>query len=114
MIIRHLYIERKMAPFNIYLDHANTRMLERSVISYGNAINEMITANIFPGDMLLKNVGVTRHGRVVVYGYDEICHMTEIIIRAVPKTNSAEEMSAEPQFHIGKTISSRNSLSILL
>ncbi|NKB77843.1 MAG: bifunctional isocitrate dehydrogenase kinase/phosphatase [Gammaproteobacteria bacterium] len=101
VIIRHLYIERKMVPFNIYLDHSDEDMLEKSVISYGNAIKEMITANIFPGDMLLKNFGVTRQGRVIFYDYDEICHMTEIKIRAIPKARSAEEeMSPEPWFHI--------------
>ena len=103
VIIRHLYIERKMVPFNLYLDHADEEMLENSVISYGNAIKEMIAANIFPGDMLLKNFGVTRHGRVIFYDYDEICHMTEIKIRAVPKARcEEEELSAEPWYHIGE------------
>lgn len=103
VIIRHLYIERKMVPFNIYLDHADDEMLRGSVISYGNAIKEMIAANIFPGDMLLKNFGVTRHGRVIFYDYDEICHMTEVKIRAIPQARSAEEeMSSEPWFHVGE------------
>ncbi len=102
VIIRHLYIERRMIPFNIYLDNADDDMIERGVRSYGFAIKEMIAANIFPGDMLLKNFGVTRHGRVIFYDYDEICHMTEIKIRAVPKaTSEEEELSAEPWFHIG-------------
>jgi len=92
-----------MVPFNIYLDHAGEEMLESGVISYGNAIKEMIAANIFPGDMLLKNFGVTRHGRVVFYDYDEICHMTDIKIRAVPQARSEEEaLSPEPWFHIGE------------
>ena len=102
LIIRHLYIERRMVPFNIYLDHANEELLEKSVISYGNAVREMIAANIFPGDMLLKNFGVTRHGRVVFYDYDEICHMDEIRIRAIPKAQTEEqELSSEPWFHVG-------------
>ena len=103
VVIRHLYIERRMVPFNIYLDYADDKMLERGVKSYGNAIKEMIAANIFPGDMLLKNFGVTRHGRVVFYDYDEICHMTEVKIRKVPKARSQEEeLSPEPWFHIGE------------
>ncbi len=103
LIIRHLYIERRMVPFNIYLDHANEELLEASVISFGNAIREMIAANIFPGDMLLKNFGVTRHGRVVFYDYDEICHMNEIRIRAIPKAQTEEqELSSEPWFHVGE------------
>ena len=102
VIIRHLYLERRMVPFNIYLDHADDELLERSIISYGNAVKEMIAANIFPGDMLLKNFGVTRHGRVVFYDYDEICHMTEIKIRAIPKApGDHEELADEPWFHIG-------------
>ncbi len=101
VIIRHLYIERRMIPFNIYLEYADDDALERGVISYGNAIKEMIAANIFPGDMLLKNFGVTRHGRIVFYDYDEICHMTDINIRAIPKARSEiEELSAEPWYHI--------------
>ena len=103
VIIRHLYIERRMVPFNIYLDHADEALLDASVISYGNAVKEMIAANIFPGDMLLKNFGVTRHGRVVFYDYDEICLMNEIRIRKIPKAQSVEEeLSSEPWFHIGE------------
>ena len=103
VIIRHLYIERRMVPFNIYLDNADDEMLESGVRSYGNAIKEMIAANIFPGDMLLKNFGVTRHGRVIFYDYDEICHMKDIKIRRVPKARSEEEeLSPDPWFHIGE------------
>ncbi len=103
LIIRHLYIERRMVPFNIYLDHASNALLEASVIDYGNAIKEMIAANIFPGDMLLKNFGVTRHGRVVFYDYDEICHLNEIRVRKIPKARSPEEeLSSEPWFHVGE------------
>ncbi len=103
VIIRHLYIERRMVPFNIFVEHADEDLLERSVISYGNAIKEMIAANIFPGDMLLKNFGVTRHNRVVFYDYDEICPMNEIKIRSVPRAgNHQEEMAGEPWFHVGE------------
>lgn len=103
VIIRHLYIERRMLPFNIFLDHADEEMLERGVISYGNAIKEMIAANIFPGDMLLKNFGVTRQNRVVFYDYDEICQLNEIRIRALPEaSNAEEEMADEPWFHVGE------------
>jgi isocitrate dehydrogenase kinase/phosphatase len=103
VIIRHLYIERRMIPFNIYLDNADEEMLERGVRSYGNAIKDMIAANIFPGDMLLKNFGVTRHGRVIFYDYDEINHITEIRFRSIPKPRFEEEvMSAEPWYHVGE------------
>ena len=103
VIIRHLYIERSMVPLNIYLEHAGREMLERAVISYGNAIKEMIAANIFPGDMLLKNFGVTRYNRVVFYDYDEIRLLSDIRIREVPPARSPEEeMSSEPWYHAGE------------
>ncbi len=103
VVIQHLYIERRMVPLNIYLDHADELQLEASVISYGNAIKEMVAANIFPGDMLLKNFGVTRHGRVVFYDYDEISHMDEIRIRAIPEAQTLEqELAIEPWYHVGK------------
>ena len=92
-----------MVPFNIYLETADKDRLSIVVRSYGNAIKEMIAANIFPGDMLLKNFGVTRHGRVIFYDYDEICHMTEIKIRSMPKARfEEEEMSSELWFHVGE------------
>ncbi len=101
VIIQHLYIERRMVPYNIYLEHTDHRLLDASVVSYGNAIKEMIAANIFPGDMLLKNFGVTRHGRVVFYDYDEICHMDEIRIRSIPPAQTPEqELSPEPWYHV--------------
>ena len=103
VIIRHLYIERRMVPFNIFLNHADEQMLERGVTSYGNAIKEMIAADIFPGDMLLKNFGVTRQGRVVFYDYDEICHMDEIKIRDMPPPRSEEEeMSDEVWYAVSE------------
>ncbi len=103
IIIRHLYIERRMVPLNIYLDNADDEMIDRGVKSYGNAIKEMIAANIFPGDMLFKNFGVTRHGRVIFYDYDEICHMTEIKIRAIPKARCEQEaLWPDPWFHVGE------------
>jgi len=101
VIIRHLYIERRMLPFNIFIDHADDEMLARGVTSYGNAIKEMLAANIFPGDMLLKNFGVTRHNRVVFYDYDEIRHLDEVRIRAMPTPRSVEEeFASEPWFHV--------------
>ena len=113
VIIRHLYIERRMVPLNIYLDTEDSEMLENGVKSYGDAIKEMVAAYIFPGDMLLKNFGVTRHNRVIFYDYDEICHITEINIRPVPKARSEEEeFSSESGFMWQKMISSPNNSRI--
>jgi isocitrate dehydrogenase kinase/phosphatase len=84
LIIKHLYIERRMEPLNIHLDRmerTNARRLEHAVKEYGSAIRELAQANIFPGDMLWKNFGVTRYNRVVFYDYDEIEYMTDCNFR---------------------------------
>ena len=101
IIIRHVYIERRMIPLNIFLETAKGAMREKVVMSYGYAIKEMIAANIFPGDMLLKNFGVTRFSRVIFYDYDEIRPLTEIRIRAIPQARfEEEELSSEVWFHV--------------
>ena len=102
LVIRHLYIERRMIPLNIYLQEANPRQMEHAVIEYGNAIKDLVRANIFPGDMLWKNFGVTRHGKVVFYDYDEIEYLTDCNFRRVPAPrNEEEEMSGEVWYTVG-------------
>lgn len=101
IVIRHLYIERRMIPLNIYLEQADERQLHDAIEEYGNAIKQLAAANIFPGDMLFKNFGVTRHGRVVFYDYDEICYMTEVNFRDIPPPRYPEdEMASEPWYSI--------------
>ena len=103
VIIRHVYIERRMTPLNIYLQHATDAELEHAVAEYGNAIKELAAANIFPGDMLYKNFGVTRARRVVFYDYDEIEYMTDCNFRRIPPPrNEEDEMSGEPWYSVGK------------
>ena len=118
VIIKHVYIERRMIPLNIYLqeafdlgrgegvsDGAATRaraQIERGVIEYGNAIKDLVAANIFPGDMLWKNFGITRHGKVVFYDYDEIEYITDCNFRRVPAPrNEEDEMSGEVWYNVG-------------
>jgi isocitrate dehydrogenase kinase/phosphatase len=111
VIIKHVYIERRMIPLNIYLQEsfdagaANVRareQMERAVIEYGNAIKDLVAANIFPGDMLWKNFGVTRHGKVVFYDYDEIEYITDCNFRRVPAPrNEEDEMSGEVWYSVG-------------
>jgi len=102
LVIRHLYIERRMIPLNIYLQEATPKQMEGAVIEYGNAIKDLVRANIFPGDMLWKNFGVTRHGKVVFYDYDEIEYLTDCIFRKVPEPrNEEEEMSGEIWYRVG-------------
>ncbi len=102
LVIRHVYIERRMIPLNIYLQDATPEQIEPVVIEYGNAIKDLVRANIFPGDMLWKNFGVTRHGKVVFYDYDEIEYLTECTFRKVPTArNEEEEMSGEVWYSVG-------------
>jgi isocitrate dehydrogenase kinase/phosphatase len=107
IIIRHLYIERRMVPLNIFLTRAaesgNDDLIEHGVREYGNAIKDLVAANIFPGDMLYKNFGVTRHGRVVFYDYDEIEYITDCNFRDIPQArNEEDELAAEPWYPVGK------------
>jgi isocitrate dehydrogenase kinase/phosphatase len=107
LIIKHLYIERRMEPLNIHLDRMertnNIEGLEHAIREYGSAIREMAQANIFPGDMLWKNFGVTRYGRVVFYDYDEIEYMTDCNFRKIPPAPDFEtEMSGEVWYAVAK------------
>ena len=100
--IRHVYTERLMTPLNLFIETASPAELDEALDEYGNAIKQLAAANIFPGDMLLKNFGITRHGRVVFYDYDEISYLTDINFRAIPEaTTPEEEMSAEPWYSVG-------------
>ncbi|MBY5948679.1 bifunctional isocitrate dehydrogenase kinase/phosphatase [Photobacterium rosenbergii] len=102
ILIKHLYIERRMIPFNLYIEQANDADLRHAVDEYGKAIKQLAAANIFPGDMLFKNFGVTRHKRVVFYDYDEISYMTEMNFRQIPPPRYPEdEMAAEPWYSVG-------------
>lgn len=108
LVIKHLYIERRMEPLNIYLEKAErehrTNDIDHVVREYGNAIRELAIANIFPGDMLWKNFGVTRYGRVVFYDYDEIEFMTDCNFRKIPPAPYPEmEMSGEVWYSVART-----------
>ncbi|SIT12355.1 bifunctional isocitrate dehydrogenase kinase/phosphatase [Neptunomonas antarctica] len=103
--IKHLWIERRMTPLNIYLDEALSRSDGAAVFhalnEYGKAIKQLAAANIFAGDMLFKNFGVTRHARVVFYDYDEIMYLTDCNFRKIPAAMYPEqEMSAEPWYSV--------------
>jgi len=102
LVIKHVYIERRMIPLNIYLQEATPEQMAHAVVEYGNAIKDLVAANIFPGDMLWKNFGVTRHGKVVFYDYDEIEYLTDCNFRRVPQPrNEEEEMSGEVWYTVG-------------
>ena len=101
LIIRHLYTERHMTPLNLFIESCSEGELRSALDEYGNAISQLAAANIFPGDMLLKNFGITRHGRVVFYDYDEISYLTEMNFREIPEPQTPEqEMASEPWYSV--------------
>ncbi len=92
VIIKHVYIERRMTPLNLYLQNeANPINKGRVILDYGFCVKELAAANIFPGDLLLKNFGVTRHGRVIFYDYDEIAKVTDCRFRRIPEFNDEDD-----------------------
>jgi isocitrate dehydrogenase kinase/phosphatase len=102
IVLRHLYIERRMIPLNLYLEHATESETDHAVKEYGDAIKQLVAANIFPGDMLYKNFGMTRQHRVVFYDYDEIQYLTECNFRRIPPPRTPEdEMASEPWYTVG-------------
>jgi isocitrate dehydrogenase kinase/phosphatase len=102
LIVEHCYIERRLRPLNMYLREADPAAGEAAIIDYGNALRDLAASNVFPGDLLLKNFGVTNHGQVIFYDYDELCLLTECVFRDLPQPrNEEEEISGEPWFHYG-------------
>jgi isocitrate dehydrogenase kinase/phosphatase len=96
-----------MVPLNLFLGRADENgkdgLIEHGIVEYGNAIKDLVAANIFPGDMLYKNFGVTRHGRVVFYDYDEIEYLTDCNFRTIPQArNEEDELAAEPWYPVGR------------
>ena len=103
LVIKHVYTERRMTPLNLYLDAATPEQIDHAVQEYGNAIRQLACANIFPGDMLWKNFGVTSYNRVVFYDYDEIEFMTDCNFRAIPEAPYPDmELSSEPWYSVAR------------
>lgn len=103
VIIRNVYLERKMVPLDIYIKNSEDRRSVDAIKDYGNAIKELAEANIFPGDLLIKNFGVTSEGRVIFYDYDEIVKVTDCNFRTFPEYDDDDDMdyySAEPSYHV--------------
>mgnify|MGYP000969080468 CR=1 FL=1 len=102
LIIGHCYMERRMKPLDVYLRESPPDAARRAIRDYGQAIRDLALSNVFPGDLLLKNFGVSRHGRVVFYDYDELCLVTECTFRDLPEPRDDEdEMRAEPWYFVG-------------
>jgi len=98
VILHHVYVERLMTPLNLYLLSCNDTDRRFVLEDFGEAIKQLASANIFPGDMLPKNFGVTRHGRVVFYDYDEICYLTDVNFRALPESDPENVMGSSDAF----------------
>jgi isocitrate dehydrogenase kinase/phosphatase len=103
LVVEHCYVERRMTPLNIYLETATPEQVDAVVREYGDAIRELAIANVFPGDMLWRNFGVTRYGRVVFYDYDEIEYLTDCTFRRIPPPPNPEaELSGEVWYPVGR------------
>jgi isocitrate dehydrogenase kinase/phosphatase len=103
VVIRHLYTERRLRPLDVYLREADPDAARDAVIDYGQVLRDLAATNVFPGDMLLKNFGVSRHGRLIFYDYDELCPLTDCRFRSLPPPrDDDEERSLEPWFYVGE------------
>jgi isocitrate dehydrogenase kinase/phosphatase len=103
VIVRHVYTERRLVPLNLFLRDAEPEAAREAVVEYGTAIKDLAAADIFTGDMLLKNFGITRNGRVICYDYDELCLLSDCRFRRIPPpTTMEEEFAAEPWFFVGE------------
>lgn len=103
VILHHVYVERRMVPLDVFLQRADAEAAKAAVIDYGRAIKDLARINIFPGDMLIKNFGVTQLGRVVFYDYDELCPLTDCNFRWLPQARAYEdELSSEPWFMVAE------------
>jgi isocitrate dehydrogenase kinase/phosphatase len=102
LIVGHCYIERRLRPLDLYLRDADSAAAERALLDYGDALRELAHIDVFPGDLLLKNFGVTSQGKVVFYDYDEVASLRECNFRELPvATCEEDEFSAEPWFFVG-------------
>jgi len=103
VVVRHCYTERQVTPLNLFLDGADPAAARHAILDYGDAVKDLAAADIFAGDLLLKNFGVTRHGRVIFYDYDELCLLSDCRFRALPEPRTLEdELAAEPWFYVGE------------
>jgi isocitrate dehydrogenase kinase/phosphatase len=103
VVISHLYTERRLVPLDIYLRDAAPDLAREAVLDYGQVLRDLAASNIFPGDMLIKNFGVSRHGRLIFYDYDELCRLDECRFRALPiPRDDTDEMAGEPWYYVSE------------
>jgi len=102
VVLHHLYTERRLTPLDLYLRDASPKQARAAIVDFGEAIRDLAKANIFPGDLLPKNFGLTRHGRVVFYDYDEILFLTVVNFRELPAGADEDAATSEPSFYVGE------------
>lgn len=85
LVFSHAYVERRVRPLNLHIREVDTEEAQRAILDYGRCIKDLAETNIFAGDLLLKNFGVTNSGRVVFYDYDEVSLVTECYFRELPE-----------------------------
>jgi isocitrate dehydrogenase kinase/phosphatase len=100
--IAHLYAERRVTPLNLFVRERDEWTARHAVLDFGQALRDLAATNTFPGDLLLKNFGVTRTGRVIFYDYDELCHATDCVFRDLPEPDEDEETAGEAWFYVGE------------
>ncbi len=102
LLVDHCYIERRLTPLDIFIREAPLPQARAAVLEYGQSIRDLARSNVFPGDLLLKNFGVTRRGRVIFYDYDELCFVTDCSYREMPSAQHEEdETRAGAWFYVG-------------
>jgi len=102
VIISHVYVERRVRPLNLYIREVNQPEAQAAMLDYGQTIKDLAQTNIFPGDLLLKNFGVTRHRRVVFYDYDEVVLVTDCNFRDMPEPEDEDDvMRSDSWFYVG-------------
>jgi isocitrate dehydrogenase kinase/phosphatase len=102
VVVHHAYLERRVAPLDVYLAAADQAAAAAAVVDFGQAVKDLAANGIFPGELLPKNFGVTRHGRVVCYDYDELGLLTDFSFRSIPEAQSDDdEYGDEPWFGVG-------------
>lgn len=103
LLLQHAYVERRVRPLNLYIQEASEEEAIYAIIDYGQTIKDLAQTNIFTGDLLLKNFGVTQHNRVIFYDYDEVILVTDCNFRDIPEASEFEdEMLADTWYFVGE------------
>ncbi|MEM7027430.1 MAG: bifunctional isocitrate dehydrogenase kinase/phosphatase [Pseudomonadota bacterium] len=103
LILQRVYVERRVRPLNLYINEVSDEEASFAIVDYGQAIKDLAQTNIFTGDLLLKNFGVTAHKRVIFYDYDEVSLVTDCNFRDIPEADDfQDEMLADTWYFVGE------------